>query len=123
MTAGGLAVPRQEPGRGNSTGNRFSDGLRRQFRAVVRALTRSTSQPGPKPRRRRNDDSGRGFRTAARVIFGRLGSFLPFHFLNPSWEPFTWLRLWQDEQPFNASFSQDSVHSDPASRSDLSPRL
>jgi hypothetical protein len=82
------------------TRRNFADTIRRQFRSVMRALTRSEPSPAPAARRRK-EETGRSF-SAARMIFRRVFRFVPLPALNPEWEPFTWLRLWDYSEPANS---------------------
>lgn len=87
-----------------------------QFRAVVKALTQPEFVPDPKPHRRRKEDTGGNF-SAAQIIFRRVARFLPLPALNPAWEPFTWLRLWDYSE--RADMDDWGYRESPAS--DLSP--
>jgi hypothetical protein len=81
---------------------------------------RSTPDPEPQPRRRRKDETGRGFRATALAIFRRAVSTLPFPAVNPAWEPFTWLRLWDWHDSGSGAY-QDYVCKGPPP--DLPPHL
>src|SRR5580658_9537316 len=97
MRLGDRGVPRPDNDRTEIRKERFLDTMRRQFRAVMKALTRPECQPDPKPRRRRGEDTGRHF-SAAQSIFRRVARFLPLPALNPAWDPFTWLRIWEHSE-------------------------
>jgi len=61
----------QPPGDKNQKASGLADALRRQFRAVMKALTRA---PEPRPqarRRRRTEETGRAFRMTARKLLRR----------------------------------------------------
>jgi hypothetical protein len=87
-------ILRQEPEGGkNETVATLADSLRRQFRIVMKVLT--LLAPEPKPRRRRKDESNRGFRAAARNVLRRavrlpaiatVAEFL--------WDTLDWLNPW-----------------------------
>ncbi len=99
MRLGECGIPRPKPDRTESQKGRFAEALRKQFRAVMKALTRPTPEPELKPRRRR-EETEQGF-SAARSMFRRVVRVLPFPALNPAWEPFTWLRLWDYSETVN----------------------
>jgi hypothetical protein len=67
--------------------------IRSQFRAVAKQLIGRVS--APTPRKRRREEVGGAFRVAARWCVRHAARIPPFHFLDPAWEPFTWLRLWE----------------------------
>jgi hypothetical protein len=96
MRLGEGGVPQLERDRTETRKETFADTLRRQFRSVMKALTRPKPEPAPKSRRRR-EDTGRNF-SAAQTIFQRVVRFLPLPGLNPEWEPFTWLRIWEHSE-------------------------
>jgi hypothetical protein len=105
MRLGDGGVPQPEVLRTATKKERFAETLRRQFRSVMKALTGPERGPNPKPRRRR-EDTGRNF-SAARIIFRRAARLLPLPALNPAWEPFTWLRIWE---PSESAGLDDSLH-------------
>ena len=107
MSRGDGAIPRLEPGRAESRSRSHRDTLCQQFRAVMKALTGSISEPDPKTRaRRQGEGAAQGFRAAAIGIFRRLTDLLPSHF-GTHWEPFTWLRLWEYGDPIGTGLYQD----------------
>lgn len=88
-------VLRLEPaGETRSRAKCLFQGLRRQFRAAMRALTRPSPEPEMKPRRRR-EETGRGFRAFAIRLLRRVSRTPVYDPLDPSWDSFTWLQLWE----------------------------
>jgi hypothetical protein len=81
--------------------------LREQFRALVKQLTAKDSAPCPTSRRRRREGMGGGFRKVALGLLRSVARIPPLHFLDPTWEPFTWLRLWECNGPSDTNFQQD----------------
>ena len=75
----------------------FGEAVRRQFRAIMSALTRPA--PEPKTRHRKTGDTDRGFTAAARAVFRRLRRRPVFHVPDPHWDTFTWLRIWDYHDP------------------------
>ncbi len=96
-------------------------GLRDQFRAVVKQLTAKIQEPRPTSRKRRREEIGGGFRKAALGLLRSVARIPPLHFLDPTWEPFTWLRLWEYNLLASTDFHQDCAVSPPPE--DLSLRL
>ncbi|HUA82823.1 MAG TPA: hypothetical protein VMB85_03120 [Bryobacteraceae bacterium] len=100
----------------------FRQTLRRQFRELVKHLTGRGPEPRPKPRRRREGEAGRGFKAAAKQILRRIASLPPFYLMRPAWDTFTWLRIWDANNPA-AGLCENSVESTQEYASDLLPRL
>lgn len=69
--------------------------LRRTFRSVVKQLVGKPPVPSSKPRRRRREERGRSFRAFALTLFRRMSRTPVFDPLDPSWNAFTWLQLWE----------------------------
>jgi len=95
--------------------------LRDQFRAVVKQLTARDSAPHPTSRKRRRDEIGGNFGKAALGLLRSVARIPPLHFLDPTWEPFTWLHLWEYNSRASTDFHQDRSTSPPPE--DLSLRL
>lgn len=94
---------------------------RDQFRAVVKQLAAKVLEPRPTPRKRRREEVGGGFRKAAWGLLRMVARVPPLHFLDPTWEPFTWLRLWEYNSSASTDIHQDCSVSIPPE--DLSLRL
>lgn len=73
----------------------FAAGLKVQFRALVKQLITRDPVLRPTSRKRRRDEMGGGFRVLALALLRRVARIPPLHFLDPAWEPFTWLRIWE----------------------------
>jgi hypothetical protein len=93
--------------------------LRDQFRALVKQLT-AVLAPRPTPRKRWREEIGGGFRKAALALLRSAARIPPLHFLDPAWEPFTWLRLWECNHPPTTDLHQEHG---PPTFSDQSPHL
>ena len=85
--------------------------LRDRFRALVKQITARDPAPGPTSRKRRRDETGGNFKKAGLGILRSIARIPPLHFLDPTWEPFTWLRLWE----YNFTASTESHQSFSAS--------
>ena len=91
--------------------------VRNLFRAVMNALTRS--EPAPQPQKeKRKDETARGFKAAATALFRRIAGFPVFHGLHHDWDAFTWLKIWEYDNPESMDCHQDTVKS---TNSDFSP--
>jgi hypothetical protein len=88
--------------------------IRSQFRAVAKQLIGRVS--APTLRKRRREEVGGAFRVAARWCVRHAARIPPFHFLDPAWEPFTWLRLWDYNDSTQMELHHDTSMSS-ASRS------
>jgi hypothetical protein len=95
--------------------------LRRQFRAAVKLITGRTPKPQPKARRRREEDTARGFKLAAKKLFNRIAEIPILGMLYPPWNTFTWLHLWEYNHPANTHVQPDDGTQIPSSY--LSPHL
>jgi hypothetical protein len=95
--------------------------LRDQFRTLVKQLTARDPAPHPTPRKRRREEIGGNFGKAALGLLHRFARIPPLHFLDPTWEPFTWLHLWEYNSGVSTDFHQDRSASPPPE--DLSLRL
>jgi hypothetical protein len=73
----------------------FAAGLEVQFRAVAKQLTTREQEPRPTSRKRRRDEMGGGFSVLALALLHRVAGIPPMHYLDPAWETFTWLQLWE----------------------------
>jgi hypothetical protein len=98
MSRGDGEIPRQQQSCAPSPKIRLVDTLKRQFRAVMKVLARREEEPVVKARRRKRDEGQGGFRAAATRLFRRVAVAMPIP-ISGDWEPFTWLRLWEYEQP------------------------
>ena len=92
-----------------------------QFRAVVKQLTAREPAPHPTARKRRREEIGGSFGKAASGLLRCVARLPPLHFLDPTWEPFTWLHLWEYNSGVSTDFHQDRSASPPPE--DLSLRL
>jgi hypothetical protein len=81
--------------------------LRDQFRALCKQLTVKALAPQPTARKRRREEIGGGFRKAALSLRRSVARIPPLHFLDPTWEPFTWLRLWEYNNPPTTDLHQE----------------
>jgi hypothetical protein len=95
--------------------------LRDQFRAVVKQLTARDPAPHPTSRKRRRDEIGGNFGKAALGLLRRFARIPPLHVLDPTWEPFTWLHLWEYNSRVSTDFHKEPSVSPPPE--DLSLRL
>lgn len=94
--------------------------LRDQFRALVKQLTARDPAPRPTSGKRRRDDRGGAFKAAAALILRSVARVPPFHFVDPNWEAFTWLRLWgHNDPPCTDTYQEHS----PSMSADHSPNL
>jgi hypothetical protein len=96
----------------------FAAGLKAQFRAFVKQLTTRDPVLRPTSRKRRRDEMGGGFRALALALLRRVARIPPLHFLDPTWEPFTWLRLWEwtdtaENDIAAGAFDRDDNHTSP----------
>jgi hypothetical protein len=102
--------------------HRFSDLLKRQFRALVKALTKRAPSPQPQGRRRRSGETAGAFRLAARKILRPLNRLPVIHqttaFLK---DTLAWLHLWD----WNQNGDEHEASQALGCRQDdhLSPRL
>jgi hypothetical protein len=100
------ALPRlEQPPLAQKTPDR-AEGLRDWFRALVKQIIARRPAPRPTSRKRRRDEMAGVFRKAAFVVL-RSVARIPLHFLDPTWEPFTWLRLWDCNDPAGSDVHQD----------------
>ena len=98
----------------------FTAQIKGHFRALVKELTVRVSSLSP--RKRRREENGGAFRAAAKWFVRRAARVPPLDFLDPSWEPFTWLRLWEYNDPASMDLHPE-CHATPASPADHSPHL
>jgi len=110
-TAGALPQLEQTPSTHSTPG--YAARLRDQFRALVKQLTAKVLEPRPTPRKRRREEIGGGFRKAAFGLLRRIAGVPLLHFVDATWEPFTWLRIWEYNCPASADFHQDCAVSPP----------
>jgi hypothetical protein len=87
--------------------------LRDQFRALVKQLTAKVLAPRPTPRKRRREEIGGAFRKAALGMLRGIARIPPLHFLDPTWEAFTWLHLWEYNSRASTDFHQSHSASFP----------
>jgi len=81
--------------------------LMEQFRALIKRLTVRDPTPHPTSRKRRRDEMGGSFRKAALSLRRKVARIPPLHFLDPTWKPFTWLRLWEYNNPPTTDLHQE----------------
>jgi hypothetical protein len=105
-----LALLEQPPPAHKTPGH--TAGLRDQFRALVKQLT-NVLTPRPAPRKRRREEMGGVFRKAAFGILRGIARIPPLHFLDPTWEAFTWLHLWEYNSGSSTDFHQSHSASFP----------
>jgi len=91
--------------------------LRDLFRAAVKPITARTPAPRPTSRKRRRDEMGGAFRKVALGLLRSVARISPLHFLDPTWEPFTWLRLWDCNDPTGSDVHQDYPAPTPTNHS------
>ena len=91
--------------------------LRDLFRAIVKQITARTPAAWPTSRKRRRDEMGGVFRKVALGLLRRVARIPPLHFLDPTWEPFTWLRLWDCNDPTGSDVHQDYPAATPTNHS------
>lgn len=63
--------------------------------------------PQPKTRRRSREETSRGFNAAAIMLLQSLTSNPLLHSLNPTWDTFTWLHVWEYNDPTYKDLQQD----------------
>jgi hypothetical protein len=107
-----------EPAASRNSSQKFTEVLKRQFRAAVQALLKRMPVPTPRQRRRRTGDTVRSFRLVARNILKPIIR-LPVishavGFLNDS---LPWLHLWEwnefDDHDSGGSSPRDDNHHSP----------
>lgn len=81
--------------------------LRDRFRALVKQITASDPVPQAMSRKRRRDEMAGVFGKAALGMLRSVARIPPLHFLDPAWEPFTWLRLWDCNDLAGSDVHQD----------------
>jgi hypothetical protein len=84
-----------------------------RFRALVKQITARNPEPRPTSRKRRRDEMGGSFRKAALGVLRCVARIPPLHFLDPTWEAFTWLHLWEYNSGSSADFHQRHAASPP----------
>jgi hypothetical protein len=98
-------VGQNQPARQKGSG--FADALKKQFRAVVRALVKRSPSPQSQARRRRRGETVGGFRSAARSllrpIFRLPGLSQTIAFLN---DTLPWLHLWEWNEAVEQDFTE-----------------
>jgi len=79
--------------------NHTTGGIRRLFRAAVKAVTRRAEEPAPEPRRRRSGETGKAFASAAKSALRRAVR-IPANACATAAvylaDTLDWLNLWQD---------------------------
>ncbi len=105
-----LALLKQPPPAHETPGHAAR--LRDQFRALVKQLT-TVLVPRPTSRKRRREEMGGAFRKVALGILRNLARIPPLQFLDPTWEAFTWLRLWEYNSGSSTDFQQSHSASSP----------
>jgi hypothetical protein len=91
--------------------------LRDLFRAIIKQITARVPAPRPTSRKRRRDEMGGAFRKVALGALRSVARISPLHFLDPTWEPFTWLRLWDCNDPAGSDAHQQYPAPTPTSHS------
>jgi hypothetical protein len=80
------------------------DALKRQFRTVMKALTRAPEQRPQARRRRRTEETGGAFRAAARNIFRRTVKLPALAYAAAfMWDTLDWLNPWQGHDMASAN--------------------
>ena len=102
---------RQPAGDTSSKGPGFREALRRQFRAIMRAITRPALEPESAARRRKSGDTTRSFGAAAGTLFRRL---VRRHadVQHSHWDTFTWLRIWDHDDGACVPLYEDSARAE-----------
>ena len=85
-------------------------------------LTRPVA-PQPKTRRRRREETSRGFKVAAIMLLQCLTKNPLLHSLNPTWDTFTWLHVWEYNAPTYANVQGDCPATPSCTLSERSLRL
>lgn len=118
---GDSGVPQPKLERTQTEKPHLRDTLRSQFRAVMKALTRAAPAPAPRKRREKTEVSG-GFRLTAFALLRRVIKNPFLAAVVPSWDTFTWLRIWDYNDAATASYLDHSA-AENGSHSDLSLHL
>jgi hypothetical protein len=79
--------------------------------------------PEPTPRRRKKEERTGGFMSAAIFLLERVTRDPLLHSLNPSWDAFTWLRIWDYNDPVCMHLYENSARGEQQHNEGLSPRL
>ena len=107
----------QPPARTETKSPSLAGSIRSLFRAAMKAITHRGPSPQPQ-KERRKDETAKGFRAAARTLFRRVARLPVFHGLHPVWDAFTWLKIWEYDNPETMDCNQDIVRD---TRSDFAP--
>ena len=86
-------------------------------------LTQPTLEPEFETRRRRREDTTRGFVAGAGELFRRLIRRPAFDILTSQWDTFTWLRIWDCNDPTCMNLYEHSVRGERQFDDELFPHL
>jgi hypothetical protein len=89
----------------------------------MRALTRQAAEPESRTRRRKGEETGRGFKRATVILLERITRNPLLHSLNPTWDTFTWLHVWEYNNAAGTPFQHDCSATVPSPTSEPAPRL
>ena len=90
----------------------FAETLKRQFRAVMNAITNKLPAPQPVQRRRRSEDTGKAFRMAARKRMRRPARIPAAAYAAAAylWDTLDWLNPWQHDASSTSELDDDCQH-------------
>jgi hypothetical protein len=92
----------------------FAETLKRQFHAVMNAITNKLPAPQPVQRRRRSEDTGKAFRMAARKIMRRAARIPAAAYTATAylWDTLDWLNPWHNETDSTSELNEDFHHTE-----------
>ena len=90
----------------------FAETLKRQFRAVMNAITNKLPAPQPVQRRRRTEDTGKAFRMTARKIIRRAARIPAAAYAATAylWDTLDCLNPWQHDASTTSELDDDYQH-------------
>jgi hypothetical protein len=93
-------------------GPTFTETLKRQFRAVMNAITNKLPAPQPVQRRRRTEDTGKAFRMTARKMMRRAARIPAAAYTATAylWDTLDWLNPWQHDASTTSELDDDYQH-------------
>ena len=109
---GARHLPGDNQERKIETRPRFTEMLKRQFRAVMNAITNKLPAPQPVQRRRRTEDTGKAFRMTARKMMRRAARIPAAAYTATAylWDTLDWLNPWQHDASTTSELDDDYQH-------------